>query len=117
MTIRDIDDQPFGRKVEMHDLQLSDPGLSKPGAAIVATRMIWDEYQRARELHGPFASAHEGVAVIEEEFLELRSAAFWDRKTKGDEAWLRLMEKEATQLAAMALRFLVDVRRATEERG
>ena len=51
-----------------------------------------------------FRSAHEGVAIIEEEFLELREAAYWPhRPTTGDE------DTEATQLAAMACRYLVDV--------
>ncbi len=50
-----------------------------------------------------FRSAHEGVAIIEEEFLEFRSAAYWPHKTKDDEA------EEAVQLAAMSLRYLVDV--------
>lgn len=51
----------------------------------------------------PFRSAHEGVAIIEEEFLEFRKAAYWPHKTKSRE------EEEATQLAAMAVRYLVDV--------
>lgn len=51
-----------------------------------------------------FRSAHEGVAIIEEEFLELREAAYWPHKDDtADE------EKEATQLAAMAVRYLVDI--------
>ncbi len=52
----------------------------------------------------PFRSAHEGVAIIEEEFIELRNAAYWPHKEEtGDE------EVEATQLAAMAVRYIVEV--------
>jgi hypothetical protein len=51
-----------------------------------------------------FRSAHEGVGIIEEEFLELREAAYWPHKDNtGDE------ETEARQLAAMAVRYMVDV--------
>jgi hypothetical protein len=51
-----------------------------------------------------FRSAHEGVAIVEEEFLELRDAAYWPHKDDtADE------ETEAKQLAAMAIRYMVDV--------
>ena len=59
------------------------------------------ELHEATERHGQFASAHEGLAVIEEEFLELREAVFWGKKGN--------MREEAVQVAAMAVRFLMDV--------
>ena len=71
--------------------------------AEAAMSAIIAEYQRATELHGEMASAHEGFAVIKEEVDEL-----WDeikRKHRKPEA----MRKEAIQVGAMALRFLVDV--------
>ena len=49
----------------------------------------------------PFHSGHEGLAVIEEEFLELRDEVFWG---KSDEA----KKTEAKQLAAMAVRYLME---------
>jgi hypothetical protein len=52
-----------------------------------------------------FRSAHEGVAIVEEEFLEFRAAAYWPHKHKQTDA----EETEARQLAAMAVRYLVDV--------
>jgi hypothetical protein len=52
-------------------------------------------------------SGHEGLAVIEEEFLELRLEVFWGK----DPAKLR---EEAVQLAAMALRFLCDIAKRPE---
>jgi len=58
------------------------------------------EMLRAGAQFPPMRSAHEGIAVIEEEFMELREAVFWGR---GD--W----KVEAVQLAAMACRLLQDV--------
>lgn len=68
------------------------------------------ELRRATNKFGAFASPHEGIAIIEEEFLELREAVFW-KKTPNetqDERHARV-RGEAVQLAAMAIRFLVDV--------
>lgn len=60
-----------------------------------------EELARARENFPPFNSAHEGYAVILEEL---------------DEAWeaikvnnIEAARQEIVQVAAMALRFLVDV--------
>jgi len=63
------------------------------------------ELARATARHGPMQSAHEGIAVIEEEFLELRAEVF----KGGSEArsW-PAMREEAIQLAAMAIRFVHD---------
>lgn len=64
------------------------------------------ELLNATQKFGSFASGHEGLAVIEEEFLELRSAVFWGVDQKGRPASVR---EEAVQLAAMAIRFLIDL--------
>lgn len=53
-----------------------------------------------------FRSAHEGVAMIDEEFQEFKKAAYWPHK---EEKGLDAEEEEATQLAAMCLRYLIDV--------
>lgn len=66
---------------------------------------VAQELSRATEQHGPMASGHEAVAVIEEEFLEFRSAVFWGVDQKGRPSDPRA---EAIQLAAMALRYLRD---------
>jgi hypothetical protein len=62
------------------------------------------EAERATLLYPPFNSEHEGFAVLKEEVDEL-----WDEVKKSprkrDPAKLRV---EAVQVAAMALRFLVD---------
>jgi len=60
------------------------------------------ELDRATAKFGPFNSAHEGYAVILEELDEL-----WDEIKKNDAVNVR---KEAVQVAAMALRFLMDIR-------
>ena len=62
---------------------------------------VASELHRATEKFGPFASAHEGIAIIREEYLELEREVF-----HGD---LDRAAQEAIQLAAMAIRFLVDV--------
>ncbi len=66
--------------------------------------IILDELQRATGKFGPFNSAHEGYAVILEEL---------------DEAWteikrnnLSAAQAEMVEVAAMALRFLVETNAA-----
>jgi len=62
------------------------------------------ELERARGVHAPFNSAHEGIAVIAEEVDELWTEVK-KRPCRRDREMLR---DEAVQVAAMALRFLVD---------
>ena len=59
------------------------------------------ELVRATRKFGPFASAHEGYAVILEELDEL-----WQEIKHGTPDRQR---EEAIQVAAMAIRFLIDV--------
>ena len=67
-----------------------------------AKRLILEEYDRATENFGCFASAHEGIAVLREEYLELEREVFKKNPNK-----IKMM-KEAIQVGAMAMRFLVD---------
>lgn len=74
-----------------------------------ALDIVRAELERATSKFGSFASAHEGFAVIEEEFLELRDVVFWPHKDDSGRPTIELREEEARQLAAMAARFLMDV--------
>lgn len=70
---------------------------------VIATSLICveQELRQAREKFGPFNSAHEGYAVILEELDEL-----WEAVRRND---VQQQHDEAIQVAAMALRFLVDI--------
>ncbi len=63
------------------------------------------EVAAAQENHGEFRSPHEGFAVLKEEVDEL-----WDevKKKKGEREYEEMRE-EALHVAAMALRFIVDI--------
>jgi hypothetical protein len=63
------------------------------------------EFEQASDKYPPFNSAHEGLAIIQEEFEELKAEVF----KKKSERYYPGMREKATQLAAMSLRFLVDV--------
>lgn len=75
---------------------------------------IVNELRSATRAFGPFASGHEGIAVIREEYKELEREVFHGPKDKT--ARRCRMREEATQLAAMALRFMVDVCREDSAR-
>lgn len=66
-----------------------------------AIATAYDELERAQEKFPPFNSAHEGYAVILEEMDEL-----WQEVKHGTK---KRQREEAVQVAAMALRFLVDI--------
>jgi hypothetical protein len=68
---------------------------------------VMRELDRAQRRFEPFYSAHEGYAVIKEELDEL-----WEeiKDNKRDlHEYKDAMAKEALQLTAMGLRFLVDL--------
>lgn len=67
----------------------------------VAMAAVRAELIRATKLHGPMRSAHEGYGVIAEEVHELFLEIIGN---DGDAAKI-----EATQVAAMAARFILDV--------
>jgi hypothetical protein len=70
-----------------------------------AITAVLNELNVETQLHGPFHSAHEGYAVIKEELDEL-----WDEiKLKRSERNPVNLREEAVQVAAMAIRFLVDI--------
>lgn len=63
------------------------------------------EFHRARTLFPPMHSAHEGLAVLWEEFEELKTEVFASPRNRNYPA----MRAEAIQVAARALRMVVDV--------
>lgn len=72
---------------------------------------VFDEVYTATEKWPPFNSAHEGYGVLLEEVDEL-----WDHvKTSQKKRNLEEMKKEAIQVAAMAVRFALEI--CNEERG
>lgn len=73
----------------------------------IAVEAILVEFYEATVKFGPFASAHEGIAVIREEYLELEREVFWPSSLP--KLSLEKQRAEAIQLGAMALRFLVDL--------
>lgn len=70
----------------------------------MAVAQIRTEYLLARQKHAPMYSAHEGFAVIYEEFMVELAAHVWDDTGRSQEAY-----QEATQVAAMALAFMLEV--------
>ncbi len=73
-----------------------------PNEAIDA---IHKEYESATSLFPKFHSAHEGLAVLWEEFRELKIEVFMHQSRRDPEK----MRDEAIQVGAMAMRFLTDV--------
>ena len=63
------------------------------------------EVLRAEDKWPPFNSAHEGFAVLLEEVDELKSHVWTNQKRRDLEA----MRAEAIQVAAMAIRFVLNV--------
>lgn len=68
-----------------------------------AAMEILQEYRTASAAHGEFNSAHEGYAVILEELDEL-----WEEVREKKQS-IERMRREAVQIGAMAMRFIVDV--------
>ena len=66
---------------------------------------IEKEHKKAISKFPTFASAHEGLAIIEEEFEELKREVFVNQSHRD---WDKIT-REAIQLATMAVRFLIDV--------
>ncbi|KKN75623.1 hypothetical protein LCGC14_0378610 [marine sediment metagenome] len=74
----------------------------KVDGAKTGIRLIENEYRRARDKFPPFNSAHEGLAVLWEEFEELKAEVF-----KKDASKMAMLS-EAIQVGAMALAFIAE---------
>lgn len=71
-----------------------------------ALEIVAVELEEAMSKHAPLNSAHEGWAVIAEEVDEL-----WDEvRKKREDRNRQKMHAEAKQIAAMAVRFMLEVR-------
>ena len=70
-----------------------------------AFELIEEEYKWATKTYPPFNTAHEGLAVLLEEFEELKAEVF---KSPARRSYNEMC-KEAKQVATMAIRFLVDI--------
>lgn len=67
---------------------------------------VHDELIRAKELFpSMFINQHEAIAVIREEYLELEAECFLNQKNYN----LERQRKEAKQLAAMAIRLMIEL--------
>ena len=79
--------------------------MNTPQKTLQAILEIATEFDNASNAFPPFTSPHEGYAILKEEVDEL-----WDEVKKKPSLRSNMaLEKEAIQVAAMALRFLVDI--------
>jgi hypothetical protein len=76
--------------------------VQAPAAALVLNE-VFAEIKKAIKGHGPMHSGHEGFAVIREELDEL-----WD-EVKADRGKQASARTEAIQVAAMAVRYVLDL--------
>ena len=73
------------------------------GRELTAIEDIQKEYTRAKALFACFKNGHEGIAVLREEYLKLEREVFVKNQD------FEKMREEAVQVAAMAIRFIVDL--------
>jgi len=76
-----------------------------------ALKAVHVELRRARSKFPAFHSAHEGIAVLREEYLELEKEVFKRKKKRRRGR----MYDEAKQVAAIAVRFMLDCCAKVEE--
>jgi hypothetical protein len=89
------------KKIWVHDGVLN----QSISTNVQVTADIIDEVTRAQSNYPKFNSAHEGYAVLLEEVDEL-----WDLvKVKQARHDHKAMREEAVQIAAMAVRFILDI--------
>jgi len=99
----------YGRAEMMVAKEAALPGQSDPVVA-QALGEVQTELQAAVDQHGHFRSAHEGWAVILEELDELWDIVRLKKSKRSPEA----MRQEAKQVAAMAVKFMMDAEKFGE---
>ena len=70
-----------------------------------AMKDVCETLDEANLKYGAFCSPHEGLAVILEEYEELKAEVFKNFTVRTQEE----MRKEASHIAAMAVRFMTDL--------
>ena len=89
-------------------MSLYDPDLAVGTALEWALTEVGSEVLRAQSLYGSTRGIHEGYAILLEELEE-----YWDEvKAAKVNALTPAMRKELIQVAAMAIRVLLDVPKA-----
>ena len=66
-------------------------------------QVVRHELVRALARFGPYASPHEGIAVVREEYLELEREVFWS------DGRAPAAINEAVQLSAVAARYVLEL--------
>lgn len=94
-----------------HDTPDQCPSAKTSTALAAAFTEVQNEVKKAMENWPPFNSAHEGYGVLLEEVDELKAHVWFKQKGRD----LASMRKEAIQVAAMAIRFAIEI--CNEERG
>ena len=82
--------------------------MSSLASMVVASAVMY-ELEAAQRKFPKFNSAHEGYAVIKEEVDEL-----WD-EIKSKQGTYETQKAEAIQVAAMAIRFILDLDKDDDE--
>lgn len=96
----------LARRLRRRSIELDGTGAASSTLPAVAAELL-----RARSQHAPIVSAHEALAVIREEYLEVEREVF---ARTIDRAALR---KELLQLAAMCVRTVEDLNLSEEEQS
>lgn len=100
MSEQTIADEALDVRKEPEAFGFRNSGIRDALAEIVG------ELREACKKHRRFASAHEGYAIILEELDELKEQ-IWRRSEYRDK---RAVHQEALHVAAMAVRFMLDVK-------
>lgn len=90
----------YGLLPDEIEAKLTEMDREAIGRTLPYVEFVYGELERASRKFGPFKSPLEGQAIIAEEFDEFTQAVRHETLVRARE--------EAVQLAAMAIRFLVD---------